>query len=153
VCRARADRTHGRSGLTTAEREELARWRKENRILAEEREILKGGGIHRKAGPVRVGGKVLIRRYGASSVGATVAKALTSEVPQLARTDADRRILMLEYHALSGVGESALRNAVGRLAPGTETLLPWMKSGASKHYRRKTSSDSPTPRMERSWMH
>ena len=31
VKRARADRTHGRSGLTTAEREELARLRKENR--------------------------------------------------------------------------------------------------------------------------
>ena len=33
----RADRTHGRTGLTTAEREELARLRKENRVLQEER--------------------------------------------------------------------------------------------------------------------
>jgi transposase len=41
VKHARADRTGGRTGLTTAEREELARLRKENRILAEEREILK----------------------------------------------------------------------------------------------------------------
>jgi transposase len=41
VNRARADRTHGRTGLTTAEREELARLRKENRILQEERDILK----------------------------------------------------------------------------------------------------------------
>ena len=41
VKRARADRTNGRTGLTTAEREELARLRKENRILREEREILK----------------------------------------------------------------------------------------------------------------
>ena len=41
VQRARADRSQGRTGLTTAEREELARLRKENRILAEEREILK----------------------------------------------------------------------------------------------------------------
>ena len=41
VKRARADRTHGRTGLTTAEREELARLRKENRQLRPEREILK----------------------------------------------------------------------------------------------------------------
>jgi transposase len=41
VNRARADRTHGRTGLTTAEREELTRLRKENRELRTEREILK----------------------------------------------------------------------------------------------------------------
>ena len=42
VERARADRGIGRPGvLTTAEREELSRLRKENRILHEEREILK----------------------------------------------------------------------------------------------------------------
>jgi transposase len=41
VKRARADRTKGRTGLTTAEREELTRLRRENRILQEEREILK----------------------------------------------------------------------------------------------------------------
>lgn len=40
VKRAQADRTQGRTGLTTAQREELARLRKENRILQEEREIL-----------------------------------------------------------------------------------------------------------------
>ena len=40
VKRAQADRTKGRTGLT-AEREELARLRRENRILQEEREILK----------------------------------------------------------------------------------------------------------------
>jgi transposase len=41
VSQARADRSHGKTGLTTAEREELARLRKENRILQEERDILK----------------------------------------------------------------------------------------------------------------
>ena len=41
VKRGRADRTHGRTGLTTAEREELARLRKENRELRTERDILK----------------------------------------------------------------------------------------------------------------
>jgi transposase len=41
VERARADRTNGKTGLTTAEREELARLRKENRQLRLEREILK----------------------------------------------------------------------------------------------------------------
>jgi transposase len=41
VKRARADRAKGRTGLTTMEREELARLRKENRELRTEREILK----------------------------------------------------------------------------------------------------------------
>jgi len=41
VKHALADRTKGKTGLTTAEREELARLRKENRILQEERDILK----------------------------------------------------------------------------------------------------------------
>ena len=41
VDHARADRSQGRTGLTTAEREELARLRKENRELRTEREILK----------------------------------------------------------------------------------------------------------------
>ena len=41
VDQARADRTNGRTGLTTEEREELRRLRKENRVLQTEREILK----------------------------------------------------------------------------------------------------------------
>jgi transposase len=41
VERARADRTGGKTGLMTAEREELARLRKELRIVQEERDILK----------------------------------------------------------------------------------------------------------------
>ena len=40
VDHARADRTKGRTGLTTEEREELRRIRKENRELRTEREIL-----------------------------------------------------------------------------------------------------------------
>src|SRR5207253_5705093 len=45
VERARADRTQGKTGLTTAEREELARLRKENRELRVEREILKKAAV------------------------------------------------------------------------------------------------------------
>jgi transposase len=41
VKQAQADRTKGRTGLTSTEREELTRLRRENRILQEEREILK----------------------------------------------------------------------------------------------------------------
>ena len=41
VQRARANRTRGRTGLTTAEREELTQLRKDNRQLRLEREILK----------------------------------------------------------------------------------------------------------------
>ena len=41
VRHAQADRTNGKTGLTTVEREELARLRKENRVLQEERDILK----------------------------------------------------------------------------------------------------------------
>ena len=41
VRQAQADRTKGKTGLTTAEREEMARLRKENRELRLEREILK----------------------------------------------------------------------------------------------------------------
>jgi len=41
VRHARADRTKGKTGLTTEERAELAHLRKENRELRTEREILK----------------------------------------------------------------------------------------------------------------
>src|SRR6476619_1951653 len=41
VRRAEADRTKGRTGLTTSEREELTRLRKALRIVTEERDILK----------------------------------------------------------------------------------------------------------------
>ena len=45
VRRAQADRTRGRTGLTTAERDELARLRKENRELRTERDILKNAAV------------------------------------------------------------------------------------------------------------
>jgi transposase len=41
VNRAKADRTKGKTGLTTEEREELSRLRRENRTLKMEHEILK----------------------------------------------------------------------------------------------------------------
>ena len=41
VKHGRADRTKGKTGLTTVEREDLTRLRKENRELRTEREILK----------------------------------------------------------------------------------------------------------------
>ena len=41
VAQAQADRTKGKTGLTTAEREELARLRRENRQLKMERALLK----------------------------------------------------------------------------------------------------------------
>ena len=46
VKHAQADRSKGRTGLTSGEREELARLRKENRILAEERDILKNAVLY-----------------------------------------------------------------------------------------------------------
>ncbi|MBM3773299.1 MAG: IS3 family transposase [Acidimicrobiia bacterium] len=54
VNRARADQTQGRTGLTTAEREELVRLRKALRIAEEERDILKKPrGVLREAEPMR----------------------------------------------------------------------------------------------------
>lgn len=46
VDRARADRTKGKTGLTTAEREELAKLRKQVRELTMERDILKEAAVY-----------------------------------------------------------------------------------------------------------
>ncbi len=45
VDRARADRSKGKTGLTTAEREELAKLRKQVRELTMERDILKEAAV------------------------------------------------------------------------------------------------------------
>lgn len=45
VKQARADRSNGKTGLTTAERQELSRLRRENRELRMEREILKKAAV------------------------------------------------------------------------------------------------------------
>jgi len=58
VKRAQADRSKGRTGLTTAEREELVRLRKALRIAEEERDILKN---HLGAAPRSVDQKLPLR--------------------------------------------------------------------------------------------
>jgi transposase len=58
VKRARANRTGGRTGLTTAEREELQRLRKENRQLREDRVILKNVW---SAPPLQGGGQAMAK--------------------------------------------------------------------------------------------
>jgi putative transposase len=58
VARAQADRTKGRTGLTTAEREELARLRKENRILQEDGEAVSEKRVRRLMREEQVRGRL-----------------------------------------------------------------------------------------------
>ena len=72
VHRARANRTKGRTGLTTAEREELSQLRKENRQLRLEREILKNAaadsGRRRNAGRQSISRRVVAQRLARAHV-------------------------------------------------------------------------------------
>ena len=72
VRRAQADRTKGRTGLTTAERDELARLRKENRELRTERDILKkaaaGSRRRRNAGRQSISRRVVTQRLARAHV-------------------------------------------------------------------------------------
>ena len=55
VKQARADRSNGKTGLTTEERAELAQLRRENRTLRLERDILKKAAVY-STGPCNAGG-------------------------------------------------------------------------------------------------
>ena len=105
VERARADRTHGKTGLTTAERDELARLRKENRILREEREILK----RRQPSSRTSGGEVWLHRGGE---GAPPARAVVS----LSAGDA-QRVLCLARSPRIDAGDAgpSVENADSRV--------------------------------------
>jgi transposase len=69
---ARADRTRGRTGLTTAEREELARLRKEVREIRAERDILKKAAVgsrrRRNAGRQSISRGVIAQRLARTHV-------------------------------------------------------------------------------------
>ena len=103
VEQARADRTQGKTGLTTAEREELARLRKENRILLEEREILKK---RRPSSPSTIG-EVRVDRGGE---GPPFGCAVGSMSPRHAQR-------VLRVATTARVGAAAGRSAVARPDP------------------------------------
>lgn len=82
VERARADQTGGKTGLTTEERAELARLRRENRELRMEREILKKAVLpssRRRTRKVRVhphGGGVVPRFHALQCLGSVTLRLL-----------------------------------------------------------------------------
>ena len=66
---ADADEGRGPPGdLTTDEREELRRLRRENHVLKQEREILKNGPVRGTPRPMKIGGYTGTRRLGCEAV-------------------------------------------------------------------------------------
>jgi hypothetical protein len=118
VQRAQADRTHGRTGLTTAEREELARLRKENRELRTERDILKKAAVNSRS----TSSKVCLDRGGEGRVHG---RRLLSGAPRLSE-----RLLRLAATARVGACDP------GSPAAGTDPRLAYGPGRNGRHAAR-----------------
>ncbi len=163
VRRAQADRTMGRTGLTTAERDELARLRKENRELRTERDILNNSrGLLREAPSVRF---AWIAAERAEFTVAECCRALrvspsgfyaSQDRPASARTtrDAQLRVQVRASHAASRgrygrprvwkdlheAGERISQKRVGRLM-----REEGLRARARKRFRSTTMSEHDQP--------